>query len=230
MVDHIEPDPNPDELRPEERPEGGAPREESKEGVKRDSWLDEGYPLVDADFVGSTLERVLHDRSEIESEAARVDQFRFEEGFLAYYSEPKPSTGFVEETLERVAAERADGRCIRTDEEHEFHVLMEHAHVPEPGADYVDRTLSAVLRNREEQVTASSRTLVGRPFSLVASIAALVLCAVVILWKDGSASVTAPIPWGSLVTDVEGPDRNFVLPIVVQHPITDFVLEVREDK
>jgi hypothetical protein len=107
---------------------------------------------------------------------------------------------------------------------------MEHAHVPEPGADYVDRTLSAVLRNREEQVTASSRTLVGRPFSLVASIAALVLCAVVILWKDGSASVTAPIPWGSLVTDVEGPDRNFVLPIVVQHPITDFVLEVREDK
>lgn len=226
MVDHLEPDaePDPDDT-PVQRPDDAVER----------SWLDDPYPLVDADFVGSTLDRVLHDRDEIESEAACVEQIRFDDDFLANYTTPEASDAFVADTLTRVLADRAAGRNLQTDSDYEFHALMEQSQIPEPGVEFVERTLRAVLRDRELHASAPLPSRFRNRFSVVASIAAIALCTIVIFWKSEvlptlTRPLAAPVAWASLLPEADDTDRDFVIRPPVQNPILAFASAATADQ
>ena len=184
--------------------------DETDEPAEPEDWLQERYPLVDADFVGETLERVLHDQSEIADEAARVDEIRFEPGVLDHYRVPRPSEGFVARTHTLVMAQRAAG--LRTDsaEDAELRVLIEAAAPIEPSPDFVDRTLRSVMaihpRSEDVDPPAPTRSYWRRRFTISASLAAIVLCSVVLFFDgagardDWPAPETTPVSWASLVT------------------------------
>jgi hypothetical protein len=55
---------------------------------------------VRADFVARTVERVLADRAQIESEAQRVEEVALSAALLAEYRVPAPSASFVDRVLE----------------------------------------------------------------------------------------------------------------------------------
>jgi hypothetical protein len=229
-LDHSEPnEPQPEDdatRRPDAEPNLDKPAD--------GSWLDDAYPLVDADFVGSTLDRVLSDRDEIESEAACVEQVRFPAGFLTTYTVPVTRSTFVEDTLARVVADRVAGRNLQTDEDYEFHALIEQAQVPKPSADFVDRTLAAIMQDPERLAPAPIRSVFARRFSVIASLAAIVLCAIVIFWNSErppvqSRPITAPIAWASLLSEADFPRQGFVVAIPRHNAILDFAADATVD-
>ncbi len=127
-------------------------------------------------------------------------------------------------------------RHLRTADDEEFQALIENAVVPEPSPEFVERTLSAVIT--DHAATRVHTPGFGRRFSLVASIAALVVCAVVIFWDNrpptetaASITLTAPVGWASLVTEVESPtsQTRLVLPFAPEHQMQSFAHRLLED-
>jgi hypothetical protein len=225
-LDHSEPN----EPRPEDDPTRRQDAEPNHDKPADGSWLDDAYPLVDADFVGSTLDRVLSDRDEIETEAACVEQIRFPADFLTTYTVADTSPTFVEDTLARVVADRFAGRNLQTDADYEFHALIEQAQVPEPSKDFVDRTLRGIMLDSERPAPAPIRPVFARRFSVIASLAAIVLCAILIFWNTDvpqveSRPITAPIAWASLLYEADDPDQGFVIAIPHHDAILDFAAD-----
>lgn len=176
MDQHKPNDPTPRRLEDEESREAhGAPADSNPE-----QWTAKRYPLVDADFVGKTLDRVLSDRDEIVREAAQVDDVSFSWELLDTYRIPEPSPGFVDETFKRVSAAHSAGLRINCDDESQFLELIQAYQVPEPSKDFVESTLQA-LRRPHGRIEALPRQ---RPSgTLITSLAALLLCSIAIFWR-----------------------------------------------
>ena len=170
-----------------------------------EQWTSKHYPLVDADFVGNTLDRVMNDRDEISREAARVDDVSFSWELLDTYRVPEPSRDFVDETLKRVSAAHSAGLRINTDNESQFLELIQAYQVPEPSSNFVESTLLAARRTPSRSGVGS--TPGQRPSrTLIASLAALFLCSVAIFWSREEAlpPITAApvnVRWASMLHD-----------------------------
>jgi hypothetical protein len=97
----------------------------------------------------------------------------------------------------------------------DLHDLLQAYAVPDPSAAFVARTWSAVVsdrRARPDKVRRSA-TRWRRRFSLAASIAALVLCTIALMWDwnggDGQLEQepfqVTPVSFGALISASDGP-------------------------
>lgn len=238
-------DPQPD---PKEPPVSPEPRPES---IDESNWLDDRYPLVDADFVDETLDRVLQDQSEIAAEANQVDDVQFDPAELAELRSPEPSTGFVDATLQKVLAERSVGQWSSDALEAEFQDLLGEFEVPVPTASFVDATLGAVLADRRPALSSGAPTATlpkpilshptnwRRPFSIVASVAALLLCAIALFWTDPTPEYvrSAPDSFASLILESDRADGAssstdafdaLEISFELEDPITGFAVDDSE--
>jgi hypothetical protein len=215
----------------------GRPPEDRDRQHDSEEWVQERYPLVDADFVDDTLDRVLDDQTEIAAEARRVEDFEFPAGFLATASVPEHSPGFVADTLSRVLAERAEGRWQDGEQEAVFHDMVQAYDVPEPRPDFVEHTYQALVAERRRgQMTRVAESAPGRRrFALAASLAAIVLCGVTIFWPDsgdGGATDRAlqatPVAWASLLPESDTED-GIELRLEIGDPISAFVGLVNQE-
>ena len=209
-----------DDQHPEKRPPEDPSHDAGHESPRRDeNWLEERYPLVDADFVGDTLDRVLRDQSEIAAEAARVDEFQFDERDLAELSVPTPDPDFVDRTLRKALEQRRAGLWSADASEHDFQDLLLAHQPPAPSSEFVDRTLAAVIADRGATAGAGSRRPAEihrpdwrRPFSIIASVAALILCGIALFWPGETPAPVisgTPASFAALITDSAGPAPTF---------------------
>jgi len=105
-----------------------------------DAWLRERYPAASADFVEQTLARVTADRARTDAEAAEVEKFQFDPGFLEPLDAPEVAADFVDRTLHRVLAQRQH----REARDRALEQLVREYKVPPVSEDFVRRTLRAL--------------------------------------------------------------------------------------
>ena len=169
--------------------------------ANEDEWLNERYPVVSGDFVEQTLAKVVADREEIQSEAAKVEEIQFEPGFLEKLDVPAVSSNFVEETLAKVVAQRDR----REDRDQALHELIQHYRVPQTSPHFVPRTLAALGLKRGKPAASIYR----RAMAWSAAAALLVAIPLVALnWSSPSPVVPYPTAesfstgrWGSAMAE-----------------------------
>lgn len=91
---------------------------------------------ISPDFVRRTFARVREDQRRIRSEAAQVERITLRRDLLEAFA-PPACPDFVESTLGRLRAERAQGAAG-------MQSLLEHYSAPRASLDFVDRTLDAL--------------------------------------------------------------------------------------